>query len=152
MIKMKFFVVAIVAIIYSTNCFAQKDTSNNKSNDEVVVFEEVQQPAEFPGGIEGWSKYLQSKLNARLGTKYIPFTKGQKIAKATVVVDFIIDKEGNVSDVHAEKTIPNDVHPAVIKEAIRVIEKGPKWIPAKQNGKLVKYRHRQNITWQVSEE
>ena len=150
--KMKAFVLAVFVIVYSTSCFAQEDSSNHKSTDDVVIFEKVQQPAEFPGGIEGWSKYLQSKLNARLGTKYIPLVKGQKTAKATVVVDFIIDKDGNVSDVHAEKTIPSDVHPALINEAIRVIEKGPKWIPAKQNGKLVKYRHRQNITWQVMEE
>ncbi|MEY3507070.1 MAG: hypothetical protein RIR44_302, partial [Bacteroidota bacterium] len=38
------------------------------------------------------------------------------------------------------------------EEAVRVIKKGPSWKPAVQNGRNVIYRHRQSITFMVSEE
>jgi D-alanyl-D-alanine endopeptidase (penicillin-binding protein 7) len=61
---------------------------------------------------------------------------------------FIVSKTGDISDVTAE----NDPGYGTKAEAIRVITKGPKWKPAVQNGRNVIYRHKQSITFQVSEE
>lgn len=65
-----------------------------------------------------------------------------------MIVTFIVDKDGKVSDVKAE----NDPGYGTKEEAIRVIKKGPNWIPANQNGKLVVYRHKQAITFRVTEQ
>lgn len=143
--------IALLALALSfNNLLAQEPPPPPPPNKETdtTVFSTVQVPAEFPGGLAGWTKYLEQNLNAELGVKYVKIKKGQSVGKATVIVTFIVDKEGNISDVRAE----NKQHPKLVAEAIRVIKEGPKWIPATQNGRKVKYRHRQAITWQVSEE
>ncbi len=107
------------------------------------VFTVVQIAAEFPGGLPAWTKYLERNLNHDL-----PVENGAPPGKYTVVVSFIVSKTGDISDVVAE----NDPGYGTKAEAIRVITKGPKWKPAVQNGRNVIYRHRQSITFQVSEE
>ncbi len=107
------------------------------------VFTVVQIPAEFPGGQAGWQKYLERNLNRDL-----PVENGAPPGKYTVVVTFIVDKTGAISDVQAE----NDPGYGTKDEAVRVIKKGPSWKPAVQNGRNVIYRHRQSITFVVSEE
>ncbi len=107
------------------------------------VFTVVQIPAEFPGGQAGWQKYLERNLNRDL-----PVENGAPPGKYTVVVTFIVDKTGAISDVQAE----NDPGYGTKDEAVRVIKKGPSWKPAIQNGRNVIYRHRQSITFVVSEE
>jgi protein TonB len=118
----------------------------NESDTTVVTA--VQVPASFPGGYEAWNKYLEKNLRVEQTQQYVKIPKGQKAGMATVVVTFIVDKEGNISDVKAE----NKPHRKLAEEAIRVVKEGPKWVPAQLNGSKVKYRHRQSITWQVSEE
>jgi protein TonB len=107
------------------------------------VFTVVQIPAEFPGGLSAWAKYLERNLNRDL-----PVENGAPPGKYTVVVSFIVSKDGSISDVIAE----NDPGYGTKQEAVRVITKGPKWKPAVQNGRNVIYRHKQSITFQVSEE
>jgi hypothetical protein len=101
----------------------------------------VQFPAEFPGGQKGWINYLERSMNTDL-----PINKGAPAGKYTVVVNFIVDKEGNLSDIKAE----NNPGYGTAEEAVRVIKNGPKWVPASQNGVNVIYRHRQAIVFLVS--
>lgn len=107
------------------------------------VFTVVQIPAEFPGGLPAWTKYLERNLNRDL-----PVNNGAPPGKYTVVVSFIVDKNGGISEVQAE----NDPGYGTKDEAVRVIKKGPSWKPAVQNGRNVIYRHKQSITFVVSEE
>ena len=163
-------IIIILFVSFSTN--AQKPfvetITDSVANKTTMV---VQIESEFPGGVSGWVKYLQANLNAELGNKAIKIPKGQKNAKVSVVVNFIVDKKGNISEVTVdnEKDIPNKL----VKEAIRVIKEGPKWIPARQSAVLdipclteqervdatikkglakVISRKRQAITWQVEKE
>jgi protein TonB len=107
------------------------------------VFTVVQIAAEFPGGLPAWAKYLERNLNRDL-----PVENGAPPGKYTVIVSFIVSKDGSISDVVAE----NDPGYGTKAEAVRVITKGPKWKPAVQNGRNVIYRHKQSITFLVSEE
>jgi protein TonB len=107
------------------------------------IFTTVQIPAEYPGGIAAWNKYLSRNLQAE-----VPVNNGAPAGKYTVVLVFIVDKNGNISDITAE----NDPGYGTKEEAIRVLKKGGGWKPAVQNGRNVTYRHRQSITFQVSEE
>lgn len=107
------------------------------------VFTVVQIPAEFPGGLPAWSKYLERNLNRDL-----PVENGAPPGKYTVIVSFIVDKNGGISEVKAE----NDPGYGTKDEAVRVIKRGPNWKPAIQNGRQVIYRHKQSITFMVSEE
>ena len=107
------------------------------------VFTVVQIPAEFPGGTSAWTRYLERNLN-----RDIPSENGAPPSRYTVIVSFTVSKTGAISDVSAE----NDPGYGTKAEAIRVITKGPSWKPAVQNGRNVIYRHKQSITFVVSEE
>ena len=107
------------------------------------VFTVVQIPAEFPGGLSAWSRFLERNLN-----RDIPVENGAPPGRYTVVVAFTVSKNGSISDVAAE----NDPGYGTKAEAMRVITKGPSWKPAVQNGRNVIYRHKQAITFVVSEE
>lgn len=113
-----------------------------KEPDYESIFNVVQIPSEFPGGKEAWQKYLERNLNRDL-----PVDNGAPVGKYTVVVTFIVDKTGAISNVDAE----NDPGYGTKNEAIRVIQKGPSWTPAIQNGRKVIYRHKQSISFVVSE-
>lgn len=104
------------------------------------VFTSVQIPAEFPGGLEAWNRYLERNLNRDL-----PVDNGAPPGRYIVSVTFIVDKEGRVSEVKAE----NNPGYGTADEAVRVIQKGPNWKPALQNGRNVIYRNKQNIIFMV---
>jgi protein TonB len=105
-------------------------------------FKTVQIQAKFPGGPDAWTKYLQRNLQSD-----VPTENGAPPGSYTVVVSFLVDKDGNISEVKAE----NDPGYGTSAEATRVISRGPKWIPAVQNGRNVIYRQKQAITFRVEE-
>ncbi len=107
------------------------------------IFNIVQIPADFVGGQEAWKKFLERNLNSD-----VPNENGAPPASYTVVVSFVVDRTGSLSDIKAE----NDPGYGTKAEAIRVLQKSPRWKPAIQNGREVIYRHRQSITFRVSEQ
>jgi protein TonB len=78
----------------------------------------------------------------------LPVENGAPTGKYSVVVSFIVSKDGSISEVKAE----NDPGYGTKEEAERVIQRGPKWKPAVQNGRSVIYRQRQSIVFMVSED
>ena len=114
-----------------------------KVEDYDRVFTVVEIPAQFPGGKEEWQKYLERNLNSGL-----PVENGAPAGKYVVAVSFIVDKNGFISSVQAV----NDPGYGTKEEAIRVVKRGPNWIPAVQNGRNVTYRHTQNIVFVVAEQ
>jgi protein TonB len=117
-------------------------TALKKDEDIDKEFHTVQIEAQFPGGMSEWNKYLQRNLN-----KDLPSENGAPLADYGVIVSFIVDRNGVISDVRAE----NDPGYGTKAEAIRVIQKGPNWTPAQQNGRAVVYRQKQKITFRVAE-
>ncbi len=118
------------------------DTAKGKDSVTATVTK-----AQFPGGLSVWAQFLQNNINTKLGRKYIPLPKNESSATQVAMVDFVIDANGNVTDVKV--TNANDVHPKLVEEAIRVISKSPKWIPATMNGKNVTYHAKQPINFEV---
>jgi TonB-dependent SusC/RagA subfamily outer membrane receptor len=117
----------------------QKNADPTKNNDP--IFYTAEKPAEFPGGTGGWSNYLVSNLDRDL-----PNRNRAVPGKYTVKLNFIVNKNGDVENVIAE----NNPGYGTASEAIRVIEKGPKWIPAEQNGKKVNFLMKQTIVFNVN--
>ncbi len=117
-------------------------TAPKKEEDIDKPFTSVQIEAQFKGGMSEWIKYLERNLN-----KDIPSENGAPPADYGVIVSFIVDRNGVISDVRAE----NDPGYGTKAEAIRVIQKGPNWTPAQQNGRAVVYRQKQKITFRVAE-
>ena len=94
----------------------------NSSNTDDRVFTKVEKEASFPGGIQKWAKYIQKSIADQIDQF------GEK-DYGTCVLKFIVDKEGNVSDVTATTMKGTQL----AKVAVDAIRKGPKWIPATQN-------------------
>ena len=109
------------------------------------VFTKVEKEAKFPGGPDGWRKYLERNLNSNAAAD-----DGAPAGSYSVKVQFIVDKEGNISDVKAIES--PKACPTCGTEAVKVIKKGPKWEPAVQNGRNVIYMANQQITFVVNEE
>ncbi len=114
-----------------------------KDDDENRVFEKVEIEASFPGGESGWRRFLERNLDPN-----VPVENGAPEGSYTVWVQFIVDKEGNISDV---KALTNHGY-GMEDEAVKTIKKGPKWVPAQQNGRQVKAYRKQPITFVVQSE
>lgn len=105
-------------------------------------FKTVQIQAQFPGGEEAWRKFLERNLRADLPTE-----NGAPAGTYTVEVSFLVDRDGNISEVQAL----DDPGYGTAAEAVRVIKSGPQWKAAVQNGRPVIYRQKQAITFKVEE-
>jgi len=102
-------------------------------------FKKVEVEARFDGN---WEKFL---LKNMIST--VPVDNGAPVGVYRVVIQFVVDQEGNVSDM---KALTNHGY-GMEQEAIRVLKKADKWIPANQNGRPVKAYRIQPITFEVIE-
>jgi outer membrane biosynthesis protein TonB len=94
--------------------------------------------ASFAGGVSAWQKYLYKQL-------YFPTQwKIENSDIAVVVVDAVIDEDGNVTDV----SVNTPFHPDFDRIAVQALKKSPRWIPAIQHYRFVKYKIRQAVSFQ----
>jgi len=110
-----------------------------KKEDEPEIWTKVEIESQFPGGMAAWQRFLQKNLR----TPDIA-----EDGQGTVVIQFVVDENGNVSQVEA---ISGPEKGGLREEAIRVIRKSGQWTPAIQNGRKVKSYKRQPITIVFSE-
>jgi beta-lactamase regulating signal transducer with metallopeptidase domain len=115
----------------------------DESGKSMPVYGKVEVEASFPGGVKAWETFLQRNLNAA-----IPVEKGAPAGRYTIYAQFIVDKDGNISDL---KTLTNHGF-GMEKEVLRVLRLTNKWMPAHQGGKTVKAYRKQPITFVVEEE
>ena len=101
---------------------------------DTQVYTEVEQLAEFPGGINSF----RSKVNGSFDTSVMESDAGT--VKTEVI--FVVERDGSISDVKANG--PNKDFNA---EAVRTVKSiKNKWAPAKINGQSVRYRFRMPLT------
>lgn len=84
--------------------------------DEPVDFRVVEDLPQFPGGAAAFMKWLTQNL------KYPPQAQAQK-TKGRVVAQFIVNKDGSVSDLE----LVEHLTPACDREVLRVLRMMPKW-------------------------
>ena len=108
---------------------------------DTSIFQKVEIEASFPGGIPEWTKYLMKNLHP-----YVPIKNKAPLGKYMVIVRFIVAKDGSISNALAETNHGYGME----KEVLRIIKRGPKWIPASQDGRLVNAYRRQPVTFVVS--
>lgn len=112
------------------------------AEDEDKIFTKVEIEASFPGGESAWTKYVTRAITNNIDELTEAGESG------TVHIRFIVDKEGNVSDVEAL----DKKGTKLAEVAINAIRKGPKWNPAQQNGRQVKAYREQPITFTIQEQ
>jgi len=103
---------------------------------ETQVYTEVEQLAEFPGGINSF----RSKVNSSFDTSVMDGDEGTVKTEVT----FVVERDGSITDVKA-----NGSNKDFNAEAIRTVKSiKNKWAPAKINGQAVRYRFRMPLTMQ----
>lgn len=109
-----------------------------KHEEENKVFDIVEQQPLFPGGPTALVKYLSEN------TKY-PVVAQENGVQGRVTVQFVVEKDGSISDVHVLK----GVDPSLDKEAVRVVKSMPRWTPGKQNGITVRVNYRVPVLFRL---
>ena len=107
------------------------DDSGNVDEGANVFIEEE---ASFPGGWDAYFEYLKKNL------RYPDLARDNNIS-GTVVVQFVIDKDGSVY----KAEVIRDIGGGCGQEVLRVIKAMPKWNPAKHNGKPVRSAFNQPV-------
>jgi len=106
------------------------DTQESPDTTKETIYTRVEIESAFPGGQGAWLRFLDKNLR-------YPRIARSKGIQGTVVVDFIVNKEGRVSYIHAT-TGPEELR----KEAERLIGISSLWTPAIQDGRQV-WSHKQ---------
>lgn len=114
-----------------------KDIIEVPKNTEPDIWEKVEIDAKFAGN---WEKFLTRNLDANT-----PVDNGAAPGNYVVLVQFVVDVDGSVSQI---KPISSAGY-GMEEEAVRVLRKAEKWVPAYQNGKYVKAWRTQKIVFQV---
>lgn len=104
-----------------------KEEQNESESNKIFNGDDVDQQPSFPGGTNALNTFIVSNL------KYPVFAQ-EKGIQGRVVVKFIVEKDGSISNVEVDRS----VNPGLDNEAMRVVKAMPKWIPGQINGKAVK--------------
>lgn len=132
---MKILIAAITLLCCMYNCTAQTDSTKKQVDTAIADTVEIQ--STFPGGLPAWKNFLQRNL------RYPQRAIDRKI-EGTVLLKFIVCQDGTVCDIQAVSG------PEELREtAVNVLKKTPNWVPALQNGKVVKSYKKQPITFRL---
>lgn len=121
--SLSLFALLVMVCAFSLNVNAQEKKSDNSD----VVFTVVENEAEFPGGVEAMNRFMAENI------KYPTLAK-QKNIEGKVIISFIVEKNGTLSDIRTIK----DIGEGCGDEGVRIVKLMPKWKPAKQKGQPVR--------------
>ena len=125
----------------------KKDNSKNyevvlaKESAEGKVYDVVDEMPQFPGGPSKLFEFLAKNIR-------YPAEAEKAGAVGRVIVSFVVEKDGSISNAKAVKAI----HPALDEEALRVINSMPNWTPGKKNGEDTRVKYVVPITFHLQGE
>ena len=135
----------IQALLCMALCVSAQDTisSDNQANttqsSDSLCFVVVERMPEFPGGQQAMFQFVAENI------KY-PVIAQQHGIQGRAICQFIIEKDGRVNDVVIVRSTGDA---ALDKEAIRIIESMPAWIPGMQKGKPVRVKYTLPINFRL---
>lgn len=98
--------------------------STVQNNDNPLNFQVIERLPEYPGGMSAFVQWLTENL------KY-PVTAQRSKVQGTVLVAFIVNKDGSITDLKVVKSVSQELD----REALRVLRLMPKWKPGEDHGK-----------------
>lgn len=147
---------AVAGIMACTDTAADGNMAGSKDTDKIVIDKGMAAPAsaqslpgdtvmdmvekmpEFPGGMDAMMKFLKENV------KYPDAAKASE-AEGRVVVQFVVDKEGNVT----EPTVMKSAGEVLDAEALRVVGMMPRWTPGMNGGEPVRVRYTMPFTFKM---
>ena len=102
------------------------------------IFTVVETMPEFPGGQGALLQYLAKSI------KY-PVIAQENGIQGRVVLSFVIEKDGRLTNIQVLQTPDRSLS----EEAIRVLNKSPKWSPGKQRNQVVRVKYTLPVDFRV---
>ena len=131
-LKRAILLLCVMASVFSANAQSVKDkvAAEPSTKDTIsvrqsgdVIFEDYWQMPSFRGGQEALKEYLRANV-------HYPDSLAETCVQGRVVVSFVVEKDGSISE------------PKVVKaEALRVVSNMPKWIPGKEFGQSIRVKY-----------
>ena len=131
---MKRIIFIVLAIMATLSINAQSE----ETSVEEAVYDTVEEMPQFPGGPSALFEYLSKNI-------HYPIVAEENGVQGRVLVSFIVEKDGSLTDVKVEKS----VDPSLDKEAQRLVKAMPNWIPGKQHGELVRVKYTVPVTFRL---
>lgn len=147
---------AVAGFMACTDTAADGNMAGSKDTDKIVIDKGMAAPAsaqslpgdtvmsfvekmpEFPGGMDAMMKFLKENV------KYPDAAKASE-AEGRVVVQFVVDKEGNVT----EPSVVKSAGEVLDAEALRVVGMMPRWTPGMNDGKPVRVKYVMPFTFKM---
>ena len=122
--------------------FKLDDSATTAKKTDEKIYDTPETMPEYPGGMEAIIKYMQE--NITVPEKYMDMD-----VKATyrVMVSFVVESDGSVTDVKTVKPEPSKQD--LNDEAVRVVKGMPKWKPGTMDGKPVRVRYMLPVTYKL---
>lgn len=132
----------IVAMTACSNSKIQRTVSDNAKQwraavikptadpDSSKIFGAAEEMPSFPGGEKALMQYIKDNT-------YYPEEMCEGAAQGRVMVGFVINEDGSISDVKVLRSLT----PEFDEVAVKIVKGMPKWNPGKQNGKAVKTKY-----------
>lgn len=98
--------------------------------DSSKIFGAAEEMPSFPGGEKALMQYIKDNT-------YYPRELCEGAAQGRVMVGFVINEDGSISDVKVLRSLT----PECDEVAVKIVKGMPKWNPGKQNGKAVKTKY-----------
>ncbi|UFH54290.1 energy transducer TonB [Spirosoma sp. KNUC1025] len=128
-----------VFLLVSLFWFPAQAQLNSATPTDRPIFSKVEEPPQFPGGMDKFTDYLKKNLH---------YPKAARKAKleGSIVVNFVVTEDGRITDVK----LYNSLGLGTDEEALRLIENMPNWTPGKQAGKAVNVRYNLPINFRLN--
>lgn len=130
------FIIALIFGSVISSSYAQtfkiacgKNAEGEQTFKEIYEFDYVSEKPTFPGGEHKLLKFINT-------TREYPQWAYNNNIQGRVVCSFIVECNGTISHIQILKGVEESLN----NEAIRIIEKMPKWIPGRVNGQPVPVR------------
>lgn len=112
------------------------ETDSSSSSDR--IYDVAEHMPSFPGGTGALMHYIASNV------KY-PADAKKKGIQGRVLCTFVVEKDGRVTNVD----VKYPEHPSLDKEARRVINSMPRWIPGRQGDKAIRVKYTLPISFKL---
>ncbi len=137
--------VTIILLFFNLFLFGQNVLENEEKE---VPFAVIEDAPIFPGceSVEKSERVncFQNKMQEHIKANLIyPRKALNKNIEGRVSATFVIDKEGNVTNIQSKGD------PILCREAERILRKLPKLIPGKQKGKAIKVKFSQPFMFRI---
>jgi periplasmic protein TonB len=119
-------ILSITFLLLGLNCYSAFSQNNNATEENLYTI--VPEMPEFPGGETALKDYLSSK---------VIYPKGKKMIPTRIYVQFIVEKDGSVSNVIVLRG--SDI-PSVDSSAVDAFKNMPLWKPGQQNGQKLRVK------------